>query len=627
MNMDPRVIAAVVVGVVLLLGLLALFPFTRVFAIIAWKLVKVVTRFLTGQPLDGKFRTNATFLSVGTDDTREKSFWSFRNPSRWAYLPGYHRLAIRLFAVVFSVAFLVWPAQLRVITVVTLGVVLGVAMWRGFVAFTMYRHRRDVVYPLHAALCGVVGHPSSVQPEDWLEIPVDYEDMDARMVLRLPEDFPTADGKLVRTVAITACQKLGLDYEDMQCPLHPQTSAPWLELKHAPKVPALVEASELFELMEKAPQSAPILGLSASGAVSVDLDAEAPHALLSIGSGGGKSNLAYGQSAQMLHKGAHVLVFDYKRHSLKVLRDHPNVTYLRDIEDIHNGLLWLAAEGEARNRLADDLADDEELPFTRLYAVLEEQNVTMRKLSRYWKRIRDKKEDPERSPAVDAIEDVASMGRAVMEHLLSIAQFGSTSATGGSAVRENYSNRILGRNTQNVWRMLAPEISPIPRQRRIVGRVYSVLAGHATETQVARWTPDEVREWAWSGDFSQPPNLALGFLPRGNFVEKLSTEALDALPPAPASAAVDQVPELETGRELVTLRQAVELGIESVQPGGNDTFDKALMRIRKARQEDPEFPEPEVKSRAGDKWVRGDLEFWARNRIRAGARVTEEVFE
>ncbi|WP_367920990.1 hypothetical protein [Nocardioides ginsengisoli] len=598
--------------------------------LLAWWLLRLVARFVSGRPLNGIHRTDANFFSAGTEDTGDKPWFAPGAPTQWSYLPGYKRLASRLLVVGSFVAYLRWPRQLQVIGVVTAGVVLGVAVWRAYVAFTLYRHRRDVVIPVHVAFCGLVGHPSSIQAEDWVEIPVDYlTNLDMRISLHLPEDFQVQNAKHIQEIAMAVCRKIDLDFDEVQVLAHPQTSAPWLELRHAPKVPRLVLASDLFDAMEKQPASAPVIGLTAGDqVVATDLDDEAPHTLLSMSTGGGKSNYAYGQACQLLHNGALVIILDYKRTSLKYLRDHPNVVYVRDIKDIHNTLLWLALEGEMRNKMTDDLDDDEVLPFTRIFTVCEEQNVTVRKLSRYWKKHKEKS-DPDRSPAVDALEDVASMGRTVLENLLAIFQFGSSNAAGGSAIRENYGNRVLARYSNRAWQMLAPEISPMPKKSDIPGRVQVVRASRAIETQVALWSKEDIRTYAWSGDFSQLPKLALGFLPVGEGLEKLSAllseDELPTAGPAPVHT-VEQVRELEPAEELITLRQAVELGIEAVQPDGNDTFEKALMRIRKASQ-DPEFPEPAVRSGAGNKWNREAVDFYYRNRIRSRVLEAEEVFD
>ena len=78
-----------------------------------------------------------------------------------------------------------------------------------------------------------------------------------------------------------------------------------------------------------------------------------------MGSGAGKSVTARFFGAQMLYLGAILLILDPKRISHMWARGLPNVAYARDDEELHNALLWLAAEADRRNRVADMAADIE----------------------------------------------------------------------------------------------------------------------------------------------------------------------------------------------------------------------------------------------------------------------------
>ncbi|WP_107430716.1 helicase HerA domain-containing protein [Streptomyces sp. CB01580] len=69
------------------------------------------------------------------------------------------------------------------------------------------------------------------------------------------------------------------------------------------------------------PESAPLIGLGAGKKmVSVDLDADSPHVLISAGSGGGKSTILRTICCQFIHSGAHTFVLDYNDPG-PVLRD------------------------------------------------------------------------------------------------------------------------------------------------------------------------------------------------------------------------------------------------------------------------------------------------------------------
>ncbi|MFG2197176.1 hypothetical protein [Streptomyces sp. NPDC048639] len=154
------------------------------------------------------------------------------------------------------------------------------------------------------------------------------------------------------------------------------------------------------DLLEKMPESAPLIGFGTGRKkVSVDLDAESPHVLVSAGTGGRKSVILRCIASQLLHNGAHAFVLDYKRISHQWARGVPGVTYCRDIADIHQALIRLGAEGHRRIRLADDLDEDADPTAIgpRLAILLEEVNATMKQLARYWASIREPG-DPKTQP-------------------------------------------------------------------------------------------------------------------------------------------------------------------------------------------------------------------------------------
>ncbi|MFC7796204.1 helicase HerA domain-containing protein [Streptomyces cinereoruber] len=160
------------------------------------------------------------------------------------------------------------------------------------------------------------------------------------------------------------------------------------------------------EALAKMPESAPLIGFGAGGTkVSVDLDADSPHVLISAGTGGGKSTILRALCCQFIHNGAHAYVLDFKRISHTWARGVPGVTYCRDIAEIHGALIRLAQEGRDRIRLAEQLADDvlAREPWRigpRLVILLEEINATVAQLKRYWARIRESG-GPKESPAVE----------------------------------------------------------------------------------------------------------------------------------------------------------------------------------------------------------------------------------
>ena len=61
------------------------------------------------------------------------------------------------------------------------------------------------------------------------------------------------------------------------------------------------------------------------------------------------------------------------------------------------------------------------------------------------------------------------MGRAVQVHLLTAAQLFTAQAAGGPAARGQYGTIVMSRFNQRAWKMLLPEITPIPKAGRQPG--------------------------------------------------------------------------------------------------------------------------------------------------------------
>ncbi|MFI6530713.1 helicase HerA domain-containing protein [Streptomyces uncialis] len=381
------------------------------------------------------------------------------------------------------------------------------------------------------------------------------------------------------------------------------------------------------------PESAPLIGLgSGRKKVSVDLDADSPHVLVSAGTGGGKSTILRTICCQFIHHGAHAYVLDFKRISHTWARGVPGVAYCRDIADIHDALIQLAREGRRRLALAEQLADDvlEREPWRvgpRLVILLEEVNATMAQLKRYWAKIRESG-DPKTSPAVDELAQILFMGRAVRLHVLLIAQSATARAIGGPEMRENFATRILVRYTLNAWRMLVPEVSPIPMPTEHPGRIQVVTRGRARETQVLNLSNAEAREWAISGarakgtagpanDVPDAPGLRAEPLPPADTPAagtgiltppgdpgdvEADTPATPQAIPAPAAA-----PAADPDDAAVGLRKAQQNHLPGI----------TLAALRWARANNPDFPKPVGKRGAELLYRVGDLKKWARNRPRA----------
>jgi hypothetical protein len=585
---------------------------------------KLAWRFATGAPMDGHPRTDATWFSSGHAVAAP-----YTTARRWDYRPRAQRAAIRWACTVGAVGWLVGytnaPELTLALTFLVMAAGVGRAGWRAWQRWKMRQHNRRYVRPLHTALAPQVGILPTSRPDDWLSVPVDFSTReDAEIVITFPPGF-TGSADVRKLVNGIVADKLGLPLSDTDVFYHMVGERPFAVFKLAPKPPSKVLFDAFRPFMESTPESAPGIGLGRrSKLVSVDLDAESPHVLISMSSGGGKSVLTRTIACQLLHNGAFGLILDIKRHSHSWARGLPNVRYCRDIEDIHNALIWAAEEGERRNRETDDSGGVYDGP--RLFIIAEEMNATVGRLMKYWRNIREK-DDPKTSPAVEALGDIAFMGRAVKLHLLAIAQLMTARTLGGPETRENFATRILARYTVNAWKMLVPEVTPIPKASRKAGRVQVVLGGEADETQVAFLTDEQARDWALSGIVAADPMVPASQVPA-------PPTTLGQQPGTVPTPDPNERPALRVVRdpadELVGLREAVKKGFlmplvqEANQREPNADAgrleDLAVQVLQAARKRDKEFPESRG-YRGQEKLYRvGDLQFWMRNRPKAGER-------
>jgi hypothetical protein len=253
--------------------------------------------------------------------------------------------------------------------------------------------------------------------------------------------------------------------------------------------PEVLSYEDARSLVWSAPESAPLLGINSEGEpVSVDLDSDSPHILISAATGGGKSVIARAIATQALVNGATVVILDAKRHSHRWAKNLPGVHYASTFPEIGNALVSVGMELHRRNEVVEEWPGEiETAPVgPRIVVIFEEMNATMDALKSLTKKIPEGSYDAE-----EAFRDIMFMGRAAKTHVIGIAQFASAHSVGGSAVRENFSTRILVRYTKQAWTMLAwdcglPQAAPKEKGRGMVCR-----GGTARQTQFVYFTEEE----------------------------------------------------------------------------------------------------------------------------------------
>ncbi|WKU49092.1 hypothetical protein Q3V23_00050 [Streptomyces sp. VNUA116] len=314
--------------------------------------------------------------------------------------------------------------------------------------------------------------------------------------------------------------------------------------------------------------------------------------------------------------------------------------------DIHDALIQLGFEGRRRIRVADELGMDYEPDAVgpRRLILLEEINATMRQLARYWEKTRVSG-DPKVSPAVDALMEILFMGRQVRMHVLLVAQSATARALGGPEVREQFYTRIMARYTVNAWRMLAPEIQPIPKSTKHKGRAQVVMGGTARETQVLFFTEAEARGWATSSPApaktkKRPtgPSLASSAVLQNAAVDLQAAAPAEATPALPGFPEIPVHPALPAHQENAANPDGTTTATTSPTIPGAAPDDAVvglreahrrhlpeitLAALRYARANDPTFPDPAGKRGAELLYRVGDLKRWARNRPRAAVGITD----
>lgn len=472
----------------------------------AWRMAKAAGRFVGGRPLDGRGdRTDATWVHRGTKSYGDK------RANWWHYRSRFERVGARLAGVGAAVglgwsAYEDWAATLDGLHVGGVGAASAGTAFLGYKAADQtlaLRHHHDWVWPLHVALAEHLRLPEGTRPRHYLHVPRDFNEREGEtgVAVKLPASFIGED---VIKQAVTRSIQTKLAMQDITFNWQLTSTEHHVTVRATPRPPDVVKYSdpETRKQLESMPENSPMIGVSHSGrVVAVNLDSEAPHILISMSTGGGKSTILKALAAQFIRNGAIVVVLDFKRHSHKWIKDLPGVVYCRAIEEIDAKLVELGKEGERRNEIIEQWeGKDKDAPVgPRIVILFEEANATIRKLKKHWKKVKGKG-DPEEGPAMEGFGDLLFMGRAVKMNILLVAQSATANALGGPEVRECFSTRILARYTKNAWNMLVPEAGPPPRKINHLGRCQVVKDGTTPwETQVLLFEDHEAREFALSG--------------------------------------------------------------------------------------------------------------------------------
>ena len=420
-------------------------------------LLAVLWRASTGQPLNGKPRSDATFFRAASEWTPH--YWGRRKKPWWAALPGAYRAAVfwALASAVFGLMFHRRGTVLLLLVILVILAAAGVAV--GWHKARVYGHYRSKVRPLHYAVKQVLALPPGTRPKELVSVPADYgSNPAAQIVIYPPHGFTGAQRDMEDlTRAVTA--KLAIEAPKVDPILN--SHKPRIVYTYSPPPPALVTWNDIEPHVTAAGPDELVVGIGKNGKlVKVSLSLDSPHLMINMGSGAGKSNLAAFWLLQVLRRGAIGLVLDAKMTSHPwVYKDMgaefgqlPNCGYARHIPVMHDAMVWLGIELKRRYDLTERYINARGSMLgcsvgPELFIIAEEMNMTTPWLKEHWTEIRGEwagatgKDAPKRSPALTSFGAVAFAGRAVNMHVIFIGQMLNAeslgvSGTQGSAVRQ-----------------------------------------------------------------------------------------------------------------------------------------------------------------------------------------------
>lgn len=552
-----------------------------------WSKTAFLYRFVTGRPLDGHARTDATFWHAGT-----KARTVSGHTAPYNYWPGWKRglLITRLPAF----GLLPW-------TVVSVGTdyynvsdpwwldswapavgwlpILGYGGYSGVRYAQNYRFEKNTLRPLRGALINTLRTREGVK----LDIPRDLvgaENPGPVGTVFLPPAFVGSDADRENLLEVARGR---LSSTALEARFDMAGARPKMELFVPPQPPERISREIM---LEHADTVRPYLGHSAYGAVHWDLGESSPHIGVVGLTGSGKSELAAWIVSQFMRAGAGTVVLDPKGTSHRWLMSIPQVMYCGTPSELTRAVL--AIDRELARRAAVNRASDQDQDFPRLVVFLEERNSLQDVLREDWKENAPTGRRGEMAPAIRALGRIGAMGRSLNITLVMAAQETEARYIGTRAHYGAFA--VAGRMAQQHWKTVGGTGFQKPGITTRPGAFGYVVGGQATVFQAAfpdvAHDPTWLRDWATQGE------------------ELLDARALlqqddnaGMASPGPVAAH----PVADDTIEMVTLRDMVQDGV-------------TLVQLRTWRNRYPDFPAP-VQIRGQEHWFsRADLASWIANR-------------
>lgn len=458
-------------------------------------------RFVSGRPMDGNRRTNATFLRRADRDLTPHG-----RSAHWHWMPGWKRAAWRVGLAALALGLAYGWVQARTITVTAGLAASGAGLAAGGILARIriqnWTLDRKIGRPLYVTAAAITGHDHTANHRNHLTIPRDHaKNPKARITYKLPYEFEGRPQDTKRLSELFA-RRLGGEWDMIP---HFSAHPPRLEFIPSPAPPASVSFADILPALEKSDSNSVVLGIGTHAAIaSINLDSESPHVAITMGTGGGKSSLLRLIVAQLIRHGVRRIdIIDPKRISHDWARNIPGVYIHRTMAEQIKAVHMFRIEMESRyDTLEQESASGRPLTeFPRHVLIIEEQNSWINYARQYWKDYRNELTSAERSrvpsdpPVIGDLGFILFQGRQSRMNVFSVFQRMSAAASGGGDLRENYYAKLLSRFSPQTWKLLVGT-TPVPRSSKINGRAKFVLGEDDKWIQMAFITEDEAKEYA-----------------------------------------------------------------------------------------------------------------------------------
>ncbi len=595
-------------------------------------------RFLLGRPMTNVVFTNASFWRSATSGY----------PSRWLRLAGWQRLVIRLTGAwcslltvlltglwllgAHSFVLTVLTYQLALIAVVSgppLTYVLirsrglklplpvdGIKGWRSVEVITGRKTwERRYVIPLGRSLAAMLTQPGQ-HPYDirrWVSVPRSFMNENGEPVrIELPAGYIGQD-KARTTVVKVASERLGMS--EMIAHWNFDGERAHLLLSAPPAIPTKVLLADVAAELAHPQEYRPILGMvSTAKVLRAEMVDDSPHIGLSGGPGSGKSVLASWIAAQVLSWGWGVVVLDWKMtKAYKWLRKLPGVTYLTDIEAIHDAGVRIGQEVDLRKTQGMS-------GRANVLVLRDEWNATSDLLAAYWTDYRahlepeERRTTPVKSPALRGFMALDFAGREFGLFDFLIAQrFSARIFNGNADMRECFNIRALARYSPQTKQMLVGN-RKLPKMKLDPGRWTFVAGENVAEVQVPLLSDEELTALALSGQENPRTPFSSEHRP--------GVDAADAASSDMAATQGDQLRHDAARRNQVDARKLMDM-VDALAPLGI-TANVLRNAARDDARGDRAFPSPFGGSpNRGYTYNFEEVKEWARRRHARNAALEQ----